>query len=317
MTDRSGPAAPRLSVIVPTYERPELLEKTWQSLAAQTFGDFEVLLVDDASPGEKTPRKIAELAARDSRIRALRLEQNGGPGSARNAAFPLCRGELVALLDDDDLNEAERFARQVALLDRRPEIDWVASAVGWIDAAGEVFQVRPGLIRRGELPEDPAALFRLLLLDGNYVPTTSVMMRRSAARGLHFLEGARAGEDWFFFLQLAARGHRLATFAEPLVRVLRGHDSLMSDKARTFPDQRRVLREIGRWLEQEGRHELAKLLRPATAQQYLREARYWGGWRALRLLLRASLVAPGAPRLGETWRWLAELAATKVRRFGQ
>lgn len=317
MTGESRP--PRLSVIVPTFERPELLERAWESLRAQTFDDFEVLLVDDASPGEGTPRKIAELAARDPRVRGLRLEKNGGPGSARNAAFPLCRGELMALLDDDDLADPERFARQVALLDRRPEIDWVVSAVGWMTADGQVFQVRPGLIRRGELPEEPAALFRLLALDGNYVPTSTLMIRRRAIAGLNFLEGARAGEDWFFFLQLAARGHRLATIAEPLVKVLRepGHASLMSDKARTFPDQRRALRELRPWLEREGRHELAKWLRPAMAQQYLREARYWGGWRALQLLLRASLLAPGAPRLGETWRWLAGLYGDKLRRLGR
>jgi glycosyltransferase involved in cell wall biosynthesis len=308
--------APRLSVIVPTYERPELLERAFSSLREQTFQDFELLLVDDASRDHGTPRKIAELVARDERVRGLRLERNGGPGSARNAAFPFCRGELVALLDDDDLADPERFARQVALLDGRPEIDWVATAVGWMTSDGNVFQVRPGLIRRGELPEDPAALFRLLALDGNYVPTSTVMVRRRALAGLRFLDGARAGEDWFLFLQLAARGHRLATIPEPLVKVLRepGHVSLMSDKARTFPDQRRVLRELGEWLERDGRGELAALLRPALAQQYLREARFWGGWRALALVLRASLLAPGAPRVGETWRWLAALYADKARR---
>jgi glycosyltransferase involved in cell wall biosynthesis len=308
--------APRLSVIVPTHERPELLERAYSSLCEQTFQDFELLLVDDASRGDGTPRKISELAARDERVRGLRLEQNGGPGSARNAAFPFCRGELVALLDDDDLADPERFASQVALLDGRPEIDWVATAVGWMTSDGNVFQVRPGLIRRGELPEDPAALFRLLALDGNYVPTTTLMLRRRMLEGVRFLDRARAGEDWFLFLQLAARGHRLATIADPLVKVLRepGHDSLMSDKARGFPDQRRVLRELGPWLERDGRGELAALLRPAMAQQYLREARFWGGWRALLLLLRASLLAPGAPRLGETWRWLAALLADKARR---
>lgn len=306
--------SPRLSVIVPTHERPALLEKAWESLAAQTFGDFELLIVDDASR-DATSEKIAELAARDGRVRGLRLEKNGGPGAARNAALRECRGELVALLDDDDLAVPERFARQVAVFEARPEVGLVVSAVGWMDARGEVYQVRPGILRRGELPEDPRALFRFLLFEGNYLPTAALMARRSALAGLYFLEGVRAGEDWFFFLQATARGQVVATLPEPLVRVLRepGHASLMADKTRAFAGQRQALRELRVWLLQEGRGELARLCRPALAQQYLREARYWGGLRALGLCLRATFLAPGAPRLGETWRWLAGLVWAKLR----
>lgn len=307
--------APRLSVILPTFERPALLEKALASLRAQTFQDFEVLIVDDASRDE-TPRKIAELAAGDRRVRGLRVERNGGPGAARNLALEACRGELVALLDDDDVAVGERFARQIALLDRRPEIDFTVSAVGWTDGRGEIFQVRPGVIRRGELPEEPDALFRFLALDGNYLPTSALMARRAALAGAYFLEEVRAGEDWFFFLQLAALGRRLATLPEPLVLVLResGHDSLMSDKPRTFGDQRRVLRELAPWLA-ERRRDLSALLRPALAHQYLREARFWGGLRGLALCLRASLLAPRAPRVDETWRFFAALGRDKLRRL--
>ena len=307
---------PRLTVIVPTFERPDLLEGALASLWAQTYTDFEVLVVDDAS-GDDTPRRVAALASREPRLRYLRLPRNGGPGAARNAALAEVRSELVALLDDDDLAVPERFARQIALLDARPEIDFVVAAVGWRKMNGEVFYVSPGKIRRGELPAEPAALFRLLYLDGNYLPTTTLMARRQALAGLYFLEGVRAGEDWFLFLQLAARGHRLATLPEPLVMMLRepGHDSLMSRKERTFAPQRQVLHELRSWLAREGLQPFDSLHRAALAQQYLREARWWGGTRALLLCLRASLLAPGAPRLGETWRWLGGLVLAKLRRL--
>lgn len=306
---------PRLSVIVPTHERPALLEKAWESLAAQSFGDFEALIVDDAS-ADATPEKIAELARRDPRVRGLRLARNAGPGAARNAAIAASRGELVALLDDDDLAAPERFARQVALFAARPEVGLLVSAVGWMDGSGEVYQVRPGLLRRGELPEDPRALFRFLLLEGNYLPTTALMARREALAGIRFLEGVRAGEDWFFFLQATALGRLVATQPEPLVRVLRepGHASLMADKGKAFAGQRRALAELRCWLRGQGLAELERLWPAGLAQQYLREARYWGGLRAAGLCLKASLTAPGAPRLGETWRWLAGQAGAKLRR---
>lgn len=307
---------PRLSVIVPTFERPELLEIAYQSLRAQTFTDFEVIVVDDAS-GDDTPQKIAELAAHDARVRGLRLERNSGPGAARNRALELCRGELVALLDDDDRAAPDRFERQIALLDQRPEIDLVASTIGWEGDDGVVFRILPGILRRGELPDNAAGLFRFLYLEGNYVPTSSLLARRAALQGLTFLEGVRAGEDWFFLLQATGRGHRLAALPEPLAFARRGtgHNSLMSSKAKTFPFQRRVLRELRSWLDQQGLHHPSALHRAAMAQQYLREARFWGGLRAVLLCLRASVLAPGAPRLGETWRFLGALALGKLGRL--
>jgi len=309
-------AGPRLSVIVPTFERPSLLEKAYASLANQTFGDFEILVVDDASR-DATPQKIAELVERDPRVRSLRLEKNVGPGAARNAALALCRGELVALLDDDDYAAPDRFARQIALLDERPDVDFVASAVGWANENGEIFRVTPGKIRRTELPSSAELLFRFLYLEGNYIPTTTLMARRAALEGLRFLEGVLAGEDWFLFLQLTARGHRLATLPDPLVFALRdpGHDSLMADKARAFPAQRRVLRELRAWLRQQNLNAQDPLYRTALAHQYLREARYWGGLRAVALCLRATLLAPTAPRIGETWRWLSVLVGKKIARL--
>lgn len=311
-----GKNQPRLSVIVPTFERPELLEIAYQSLCAQTFTDFEVIVVDDASK-DATPQKIAELVARDARVRFLRLERNSGPGAARNRALEMCRGELVALLDDDDRAAPDRFERQIALLDQRPEIDLVASAIGWEGDDGHVFRILPGILCRGELPADAAGLFRFLYLEGNYVPTSSLLARRSALQGLSFLEGVRAGEDWFFLLQATARGHRLAALPEPLAFARRGtsHISLMSSKAKTFPFQRRVLRELRSWLEQQNLHHPAALHRAAMAQQYLREARFWGGLRALVLCLRASVLAPGAPRLGETWRFVGALVLAKLGRL--
>lgn len=309
-------APPRLSVIVPTFERPHLLEIAYQSLRAQTFTDFEVIVVDDAS-GDATPQKIAELEVRDPRVRSLRLKTNSGPGAARNRAIALCRGELIALLDDDDRAAPERFAKQIALLDQRPEIDLVASTVGWEGDDGLIFRIHPGILRRGELPTDAESLFRFLYLESNHLPTSSLLARRSALAGLNFLEGVRAGEDWYWLLQATARGHRIAALPEPLAFLRRGtsHNSLMSNKPQIFPFQRQVLREIRNWLDREGLHQSAALHRAALAHQYLREARFWGGLRAAWLCLRATALAPGAPRIAEAWRWLAGLALAKLGRL--
>src|SRR6476661_2260120 len=89
-------ATPTFTVIVPTYGRPEFLADALASIVAQSFADFECIVVDDASP------EPASLPA-DSRLRVIRREFNGGPPAARNTGIEAARGRYVAFLDDDDV----------------------------------------------------------------------------------------------------------------------------------------------------------------------------------------------------------------------
>jgi glycosyltransferase involved in cell wall biosynthesis len=109
---------PTISVIMAAYNGAALLPETLASLSAQTFADFEVIVVDDCST-DSTRDVIA--AWPDPRLRLVALEQNGGPVRARNRAFAESRGRYIAALDHDDLCHPERFARQVAYLDAHPD----------------------------------------------------------------------------------------------------------------------------------------------------------------------------------------------------
>ena len=104
---------PTFTVIVPTYERPELLAQTLQSILAQTVEDFECLVVDDASPH---PAAVPD----DARIRLLRLNENRGEPAARNAGLAAARGRYVTFVDDDDLYTPDRLAIALEALRRAP-----------------------------------------------------------------------------------------------------------------------------------------------------------------------------------------------------
>jgi glycosyltransferase involved in cell wall biosynthesis len=93
------PGSPMVSVIVPTYRRPELLKRAAASVLAQTFEDFEVIVVDDASD-DATGRVVETLD--DARVRYLRHDENRGLAAARNTGFRASRGAYIAFLDDDD-----------------------------------------------------------------------------------------------------------------------------------------------------------------------------------------------------------------------
>lgn len=114
--------APLFSVIVPTYDRGALLGEAVASVLAQTVTDFELLVVDDASPA---PPRLPE----DPRVRLVRRPVNGGPAAARNTGLEVARGRYVAFLDDDDLWLPGRLALALQGLARAPV------AVCWDDFA--------------------------------------------------------------------------------------------------------------------------------------------------------------------------------------
>lgn len=100
MSAISDNAAPRVSVVIPTYNRPALLREALASIAAQTCTDWEVVVVDD---GSTPPIDAAALeAVVNGRLRLVRHDQPRGVAAARNSGFAAARGELIAQLDDDD-----------------------------------------------------------------------------------------------------------------------------------------------------------------------------------------------------------------------
>jgi CDP-glycerol glycerophosphotransferase len=107
---------PKLSVVVPIYNVEDYLDECLRSLAAQTFGDFEAVLVDDGSTDESAA--IAErFAAADPRFRVVR-QPNGGLSRARNTGTAEARGEYLAFLDSDDVLPLEAYARLIGALER-------------------------------------------------------------------------------------------------------------------------------------------------------------------------------------------------------
>lgn len=106
----------RVSVIVPVYQVEAYLAKCLDSILAQTFTDFELILVDDGTRDD-CPRIMTRYAAMDARIRCIHKE-NGGLSSARNAGLDIARGEYIAFVDSDDTVEPTMLADAVAAAQR-------------------------------------------------------------------------------------------------------------------------------------------------------------------------------------------------------
>ena len=186
--------SPRVSVVVPHYNESRLLRETIRSVEAQSFTDWEIVIVDDGSTPEHR-RVIAPLAGPRVRI----VEQtNQGPAAASQRAMDLARGTYIAFLDHDDLWHPAKLEQDVRALDEHPELDLVFCGFQWIDDVGEPIAAPH---------RAPAERFdaRALCIDYCIGPTATVTIRASAARAAGPMNPLlRRYYDFEFFLRVAS-----------------------------------------------------------------------------------------------------------------
>jgi hypothetical protein len=223
---------PAVSVIVPCYNGGRFLDDLCDSLAAQTFRDFETIIVNDGSTEEATLRKLASLEAA---IRVVPQQNRRLPG-ARNAGFGCARGEFVLPLDCDDRLAPSFLAETVALLRAAPPD--IGFAFAHVRLAGDMDGVMPRHFNR----------FDQLFL--NRLPYC-MLIRRSAWQAAGGYDEAMADgmEDWEFNIRLLQAGFRGAEIAKPLLYYrVSGEGMLMSRTARRYGTIWRYIRTKHRGL---------------------------------------------------------------------
>lgn len=216
---------PTVSVVIPTYNRARLVSRAVDSVVGQTLSDWELIVVDDGSSDE-TPA-VAEGYRKSLAERFVYLRQaNAGPSAARNRGIEVAKGRFVAFLDSDDEFVSSKLERQLALVDRRPEIGFVYSDYCCVDPAGRgyasAFAEKMPLARSVPCEPVAAGLYTCAgslfdsLIEGYFIATITGLVRREVlGRGIRFHTGIRYGEEWLFFLHVA-RACRAGFVDEPL-----------------------------------------------------------------------------------------------------
>ncbi len=130
-------ASPRFSIVTPVYETPvDILWDTLESVRGQTFDDWELCLVDDASPSPQARATLEQAASEDSRVRVAHRAENGGIVAASNDALAMAGGEFIVLLDHDDKLHPEALARVDEAIGDDPGVDYVYTDEDKIDERG-------------------------------------------------------------------------------------------------------------------------------------------------------------------------------------
>jgi glycosyltransferase involved in cell wall biosynthesis len=286
-----------VSVVVPTFDGEAFVGAALESILSQQHQPLEVIVCDDGS----TDGTLAILESFGERIRLLR-QPNAGVSAARNLAAREARGELLAFLDQDDLWEPEHLRVQVELLGRRPDCGLAYADSRVIDAADT-----PHGLRSEHLHFAEGHIFESLL-QGNFIPIETLVMRRDLFRELGgFRTDYTLLEDYELCLR-AARRSPAALTRRPLARY-RVHGRNV-----TY-DMEGILREYVRALEEVSALDLTASER-AQAGAALRRRHAELAWYALRRLdLREADLSMERAREGGTaaLRWKVRVLRQMLR----
>lgn len=220
------------------YNAAPWLQRTLDSLFAQTFRDFELVAVENGSTDGS--RAILE-ACGDPRLRLLALPQNIGRTPALRHGFERARGEYLAVLDADDLNGPERLRREVEFLDAHPDVVLVGTWTDFIDAGDRVVgQYRP--------PADSAELIDVFGGENPIVHSSCMYRAADAAAVGGYPEDLPHSQDLGLWLKLLRRG-KAAIIAEPLCqfRVITGGGGMTQSRRNRIDvarDQLKLLRTV-------------------------------------------------------------------------
>jgi len=210
---------PTVSVIIPTYNRASLVVKAVDSVLAQTYKDYELIVVDDGS----TDNTEQCLKRYGNDIKYI-YQHNGGVNKARNTGIDAASGQYIALLDNDDLWREDKLARQVVLLENNPKAAYIFSDFSILKANGSIMSgglmswnpYQPDWLEKycrkqggGDeshcLNEEvyQCDIYKVMLDQPLVLPTTAVFDRKYFDAGTRFPEDDSICGDWEYFSRLS------------------------------------------------------------------------------------------------------------------
>lgn len=198
---------PRVSVVIPTYNRADLLPFTLESALSQSFKDCEIIVIDNASADE-TPQLMERYAGR---VRYIRKPVNKGLVDSYNMGFREAAGEFIMLLDSDDTIHPTMLEKQVSYLDRNQRADLVRTAGFYVDINGDK------IARMRVAPSGPGRQMLESLVFGNFEMCGSILYRK---RTIDLIgpedENLPVYGDWDYSLRLALQNCHFGFIPQPL-----------------------------------------------------------------------------------------------------
>jgi glycosyltransferase involved in cell wall biosynthesis len=232
------PATPSFSIVIPTFNRASVIGTTIESCLEQTYGDFEVLVVDDGST-DTTENVVKSI--NDSRVVFLK-RANGGPAAARNTGIAAARGRYIAFLDSDDVFLPEKLAACHECIERHDADLYYGPML--VDRGVGRLWVRPdsGM----EADED---VFDYLFLRRGVFLVSTIVVRREIAVKNPFNESLWYGDNDQFAVDIWLGGGKLEFIAAPLSVYADGNDQERLSQSPVFQQDLTIHDRFFEWIE--------------------------------------------------------------------
>ena len=191
---------PKVSVIMPVYNGEKYIGKAINSILNQTFKDFELILIDDC--GQDRSMDIARVYAEiDDRIRIIYNETNKGIAFSRNVGLDTCKGQYIAIMDDDDISSDDRLFKQADFLDNNPQYDVVGGKAQWIDGEGKVIKQEIDVLKDEKM-------IKTMFLFYNIFNNSEVMFRKEIIdkNNIKYEDKLLGMEDFKFWIRISKIG---------------------------------------------------------------------------------------------------------------
>ncbi len=241
---------PVISVVIPAYNKGELLRATISSALAQDFTDYEIIVIDDGSTDNC---KAIVTAFTDPRVRYFYQANSGLPAAARNSGIRHSGGEYIAFLDADDVWHREKLSKCYEAFKKHPGIGLVCHKEIIKDVSGNV-------VRMTDLPSSDLDVFRKLLFSGNCLSPSATVVRKEALLEIGaFREYPEffSVEDYDLWIRLSKR-NRFFFLPEILGEYLLHDMNISSDTERHYNNQVAVIKK--NFEEYEGRKTFDRFL---------------------------------------------------------
>lgn len=224
---------PSVSVIMPAYNASKYIEEAIESVLAQTYTDFELIVVDDQSK-DSTPEKVLAYTEKDSRVKYFRNEKNSGSSFSRNFGISSAQGEWIALLDCDDIWTPDKLEKQIALAESK-NVDFVFTGSAFTDEHGSEYRY---------IFEVPEKITYKELLKQNIISCSSVLIKKDYIIK-YKMPDFPMREDFACWLTILKTGICAYGINEPLLIYRVSRNSKSSNKKTAAKDTFLLYRAMG------------------------------------------------------------------------
>ncbi|MFH1308706.1 MAG: glycosyltransferase [Patescibacteria group bacterium] len=210
----------KVSVIIPTYNHAEFLERAIKSVLDQTFQDFEIIVVDDGST-DNTKAVVNKLKNQDYKIKYICQKNSGGPSSPKNRGIKSSKGEYIAFLDSDDEWFPDKLEKQIKLFKQAD------ASCGLVTCNAIIIDKDGNELAKYKTPKYKEPLKELLKLDYIFSNSSIILSRRVINKVGYYDEKLKTREDWEMWIRILNFGFSF-NFTEEFLFKYRVHNKNIS-----------------------------------------------------------------------------------------